>query len=49
MKANPKGRVLRGALAAVLACGLMMPTGALAADGQGTETPPPSDPNSTGR
>lgn len=42
MKANPKGRVLRGALAAVLACGLMMPTGALAADGQGTETPPPA-------
>ena len=40
MKANPKGRVLRGARAAVLACGLMMPTGALAADGQNTETPP---------
>ena len=49
MKANPKGRVLRGALAAVLACGLMMPTGALAADGQGTETPPPRAPTSTGR
>lgn len=40
MKANPKGRVLRGALAAVLACGLMMPTGALATDGRNTETPP---------
>lgn len=40
MRANPKGRVLRGALAAVLACGLMMPTGALAADGQESATPP---------
>ena len=44
MKANPKGRVLRGALAAVLACGLMMPTGALAADGQGTGGGPPPPP-----
>lgn len=48
MKANPKGRVLRGALAAVLACGLMMPTGALPPTGKALR-PPPSDPNSTGR
>ncbi|WP_286142988.1 hypothetical protein [Adlercreutzia caecimuris] len=40
MRANPTSSVLRGALAAVLACGLMMPTGALAADGQESETPP---------
>ncbi|WP_282190651.1 hypothetical protein [Adlercreutzia caecimuris] len=40
MRANPTSSVLRGALAAVLVCGLMMPTGALAADGQESETPP---------
>lgn len=33
-------KLLRGALAAVLACGLMMPAGAIAAEAQGTETPP---------
>lgn len=43
MRANPTSRFLRGALAAVLACGLMMPTGALAATDEGSEsTPPPS-------
>ena len=40
MKANPKGRLLRGALAAVLAWGLMMPTAALAAGSENSETPP---------
>ncbi len=40
MRANPTSRFLRGALAAVLACGLMMPTGALAAESQNSETPP---------
>lgn len=40
MLANSKGRLLRGALAAVLACGLMMPSGALAAEGRDSETPP---------
>ncbi|KAB1650941.1 DUF11 domain-containing protein [Adlercreutzia muris] len=39
MKANPKGRLLRGALAAVLAWGLMMPTAALAAGSENSETP----------
>ena len=43
MEANTKGRLLRGALAAVLACGLMMPTGAFAADEESAETPPPGD------
>lgn len=41
MKANPRERLLRGALAAVLACGLMVPTGALAAEEQSGETTPP--------
>ena len=42
MRANHPGRaLLRGAMAAVLACGLMMPTGAIAAEGSGSETPPP--------
>ena len=40
MKANPKGRLLRGALAAVLAWGLMMPTAALAVGSEDSETPP---------
>lgn len=40
MRANAKSRALRGALAAMLACGLMLPTGALAAEGQSAETPP---------
>ena len=40
MKANPKGRLLRGALAAVLAWGLMMPTAALAAGDENGQTPP---------
>ncbi len=41
MRANhPARALLRGAMAAVLACGLMMPTGAIAAEAQGTETPP---------
>lgn len=40
MKANQKGRLLRGALAAVLAWGLMMPTAALAAGSENSETPP---------
>lgn len=40
MLANPKGRLLRGALAAVLACGLMVPSGALAVEGRGSDTPP---------
>jgi hypothetical protein len=40
MKANPRSAILRGALAAVLACGLMLPTGALAAESQNSETPP---------
>ncbi len=42
MKANPRSAILRGALAAVLACGLMLPTGALAAESQNSETPPPA-------
>lgn len=41
MKANPRERLLRGALAAVLACGLMVPTSALAAEEQSSETTPP--------
>ncbi len=42
MRANhPARALLRGAMAAVLACGLMMPAGAIAAEAQGTETPPP--------
>lgn len=40
MRANPTSRFLRGALAAVLACGLMMPTGALAATDEGSESTP---------
>lgn len=40
MEASMRGRLLRGALAAALACGLMIPTGAFAAEGQGAETPP---------
>ncbi|EOS52419.1 MULTISPECIES: hypothetical protein [Adlercreutzia] len=41
MRANRQAApAARAVLAAVLACGLMMPTGALAAEGQGTETPP---------
>lgn len=39
MKALRTGSLLRTALAAVLACGLMVPTAALAAESQGT-TPP---------
>lgn len=41
MRANPTSRFLRGALAAVLACGLMMPTGALAATDEGSESTSP--------
>ena len=38
MRANhPARALLRGAMAAVLACGLMMPAGAIAAEAQGTE------------
>lgn len=43
MRASSKTPVARGILAIVLACGLMMPTGALAAADEGDEgTPPPS-------
>lgn len=41
MKANPQGSLWRSALAAVLACGLMWPAVALAANDQSSETPPP--------
>lgn len=40
MEANLKARIARGMLAAVLACGLMMPSGALAAEDQGSEASP---------
>ena len=40
MRESARSKLLRGALAAVLACGLMMPTGALAAEGSSSETPP---------
>lgn len=40
MKTNPRGSLLRGVMAAVLACGLMWPAAALAANDQGSETPP---------
>ena len=40
MRKTHQHRLLRGAMAAVLACGLMMPAGAIAAEAQGTETPP---------
>ena len=41
MRANRKAApIARAALAAVLACGLMMPAGAIAAEAQGTEPPP---------
>ncbi|MEY8460913.1 hypothetical protein AALA69_07285 [Eggerthellaceae bacterium 24-137] len=41
MRANRKAApIARAALAAVLACGLMMPTGAVAAEDSGSETPP---------
>ena len=38
MRENARSKLLRGALAAVLACGLMMPTGALAANATAGET-----------
>lgn len=41
MRANHPGRaLLRGAMAAVLACGLMMPTTALTAFADEESTPP---------
>ncbi len=40
MKAKRQGSLLRGALAAVLAVGLMWPTTALATEPQGEPTPP---------